>query len=310
MGARHQKLAQAASVPVNRLRVHPRNIRTRLTQLDELAQSIRHEGVIEPLVAHRKFVRKSTVQDLELIAGHRRLAAAEIAGLKAVPCIVLPPMRDDEVILAMLGENVSRVAVEPDDLGRAVRALCDEFGHDEDSIAERLGISVPELHALTAGQQPTPDGVTPMTGGRPRSAPRPKRKRTPGRNGPTLSAKRMHDLVASFDDGTLTADDVVARLRGHLGGWAPVPREELTRRQLADRNAAAAQLDDATVAGLCDGSRTAGDATPAEIHAAVSRLTDKGMSADQIAERLGVTNRTVHRYRRGITEGRGIRAAS
>lgn len=226
MPAAHHELAQAARIPVNRLRVHPRNIRTRLTQLDELAASIRYEGVIEPLVAHKKFIRKAGVQDLELIAGHRRLAAAEIAGLKTVPVIVLPTMRDDEVILAMLGENISRVAVQPDDLGRAIRTLHDEFGYDQQAIAERLGIDVVQLRAMTAGRhRPTIAAAAPSSHrtSTPRTA-TPEQRAAASRRArrtPRITPTRIAGLLAEQDAGTLTADAVCDRLRGALGGWTP-----------------------------------------------------------------------------------------
>lgn len=158
MGAAHHELAQAARVPVDRIRVHPRNIRSRLTRIETLASSIRAEGVLQPLVVHRKFRRQSGQQDLELIAGHRRLAAAELAGLTAVPCIVLPQMSDDEAILAMLAENTQRRAVPAADLARAIRSLREEFGYSDEVIAERLGVSVGEVWAWLEGYSSGEDG--------------------------------------------------------------------------------------------------------------------------------------------------------
>lgn len=73
-----------AMVPVDRLRPHPSNIRTDLGDLRELAASIRAVGLLQPLVVMANLGGSSwTVLD-----GHRRLGAAKLAGVKAVPCLV------------------------------------------------------------------------------------------------------------------------------------------------------------------------------------------------------------------------------
>jgi ParB/RepB/Spo0J family partition protein len=200
-----------AMIPTSRLRMHPRNIRRTFTDLDELAASIRHEGVIEPLIAHQRFMRGPGVQDLELIAGHRRLAAAEIAGLRRVPVVVVPRLTDDEAMLAMLAENTARVAVPPADLGQAVTTLHDEFSYSYAAIAERLGITLDELGAwrkgrLHAAVRPGPRASS----GRRRRAPV-----------PFVRPKALHELLVRWDADEVDAPALVAELRGWLGDWKP-----------------------------------------------------------------------------------------
>lgn len=91
--------ASVASVPVERLRAHPRNVRTDLGDLRELADSIRHEGVLVPLMAEQRGAV------LRLLHGHRRWAAAKLAGLARVPVIIVPEHTDDQALALMLAEN-------------------------------------------------------------------------------------------------------------------------------------------------------------------------------------------------------------
>jgi ParB family chromosome partitioning protein len=200
-----------AMIPTSRLRMHPRNIRRTFTDLDELAASIRHEGVIEPLVAHQRYIRGPGVQDLELIAGHRRLAAAEIAGLRRVPVVVVPRHTDDEAMLAMLAENTARVAVEPADLGRAVTTLHEEFSYSYAAIAERLGLTLDDLQAWRKGRLL---GVR-----RRRSAPATGNPRPVA--APKLRPKALHELLVRWDADEVDALELVAELRGWLGDWTP-----------------------------------------------------------------------------------------
>lgn len=75
--------------------------------LNELAESIRQIGLLQPIV-----VRESG-QKFEVIAGHRRLLASRIVGLPRVPCLVVDSGSDDDVIAARLHENVFRSDISP-----------------------------------------------------------------------------------------------------------------------------------------------------------------------------------------------------
>ncbi len=103
--------------------------------LNELADTIKEQGVIQPLI-----VRKKNGDLYEIIAGERRWRAAKIAGLNDVPCIV----RDipDEIALAFaLIENIQREDLNPLDQALAMSQLRDEFGMTHNNIAARVGCS-------------------------------------------------------------------------------------------------------------------------------------------------------------------------
>lgn len=103
--------------------------------LDELADSIRSQGVIQPIV-----VRPIASERYEIIAGERRWRAAQRAGLKEVPCVI----RDipDEAAIAMaLVENIQREDLNVVEEAMALQRLMDEFGLTHQQVAEAVGKS-------------------------------------------------------------------------------------------------------------------------------------------------------------------------
>lgn len=105
------------------------------TALQELADSISAQGVIQPLV-----VRPIEETRFEIIAGERRWRAAQLAGLSEVPAIV----RDipDEVAVAVaLIENIQREDLNPLEEAVALRRLVEEFGMTHQAVSEAVGRS-------------------------------------------------------------------------------------------------------------------------------------------------------------------------
>ena len=101
-------------------------------KLDELAQSITANGVVQPLLVRPKADR------FELIAGERRWRAAQRAGLTRVPAIV-KDVADDKVLELALIENIQREDLNPIEEARAYRNLIDTVGLTQESVAERVG---------------------------------------------------------------------------------------------------------------------------------------------------------------------------
>ena len=104
-------------------------------RLEELAESIRHQGVIQPVV-----VRARGENNYELIAGERRWRAAQIAGIEKIPAIV----RDvpDEIAIAMaLVENIQREDLNPIEEATALRRLVDEFQMTHQEAGDSVGRS-------------------------------------------------------------------------------------------------------------------------------------------------------------------------
>lgn len=103
--------------------------------LNELANSITSQGVIQPLV-----VRKVTYDKYEIIAGERRWRAAEIAGLDEVPVIVREI--DDQVALAIgLIENIQRESLTPLEEAKALQQLIEDFKMTHEEISQVVGRS-------------------------------------------------------------------------------------------------------------------------------------------------------------------------
>lgn len=110
-------------------------------KLDELAEAIKSQGIIEPLVV-RPIGAEDGAPRYELIAGERRLRAAKIAGLERVPVVVREV--DDRGALEMsLVENLAREELNPIEEARAFVRLNREFDLSHERIAERIGKSRP-----------------------------------------------------------------------------------------------------------------------------------------------------------------------
>jgi ParB family chromosome partitioning protein len=107
------------------------------TELEELAQSLRHKGVIQPLL-----VRPSPriAGEFEIVAGERRWRAAQRAGLRELPTVVRR-LDDSEVLQIAIIENVQRADLNPVEEAMAYKALIDQYGHTQDEVAEVVGKS-------------------------------------------------------------------------------------------------------------------------------------------------------------------------
>ena len=108
--------------------------RTRFTEenLEELAQSIRANGLVQPIV-----VRKREA-GYELIAGERRWRASQKAGLQKIPAIVKDVNNDKLLELALI-ENIQRQELNPIEEARAYKKLIETVGLTQELVAERVG---------------------------------------------------------------------------------------------------------------------------------------------------------------------------
>jgi ParB family transcriptional regulator, chromosome partitioning protein len=100
-----------------------------------LAESIRHQGLLQPVV-----VRPRAAGGYELIAGERRWRAAREAGVETVPALVRTADDRDSLLLALV-ENVARENLSAVEEARAYAVLIDEFGLSSGDVAERVGRS-------------------------------------------------------------------------------------------------------------------------------------------------------------------------
>lgn len=109
------------------------------TTLNELAQSIREYGIVQPLIVTQ------IKQDLySIINGERRWRAAKIAGLTEVPAIIRSATEHEQLELALL-ENIQRTDLSPLELAAALYRLHNQFGQSYKDISQRIGKAGPTI---------------------------------------------------------------------------------------------------------------------------------------------------------------------
>jgi ParB family chromosome partitioning protein len=107
-------------------------------RLEELAQSIREHGVLEPIVVRRGPPSAGNAELYEIIAGERRWRAAQRAGLRELLVVVKDVAAKEMFELALI-ENVQREDLNPLELAEALDRLTREHGYTQEALAERLG---------------------------------------------------------------------------------------------------------------------------------------------------------------------------
>lgn len=109
--------------------------------LEELAQSIKNHGIVQPLVVTK------TGEEYRIIAGERRWRAAKKAGLERVPVIVRSMRQLEELEIAII-ENVQRVDLSPLEQALSIERLHDQFSLSYGDISKKLGKAVPTIHNI------------------------------------------------------------------------------------------------------------------------------------------------------------------
>src|SRR5436305_9585481 len=117
--------------------IEPNNFQPRTNfneeRLEELAQSIRSNGIIQPLL-----VRRIDDGKYQLIAGERRWRAAQRAGLQKVPCVV-KEIADDKILELALIENIQRQELSAIEEAQAYKKLIETLGLTQEVLAQRVG---------------------------------------------------------------------------------------------------------------------------------------------------------------------------
>ncbi|MSU90668.1 ParB/RepB/Spo0J family partition protein [Rhodobacteraceae bacterium 2CG4] len=127
------------TVDIDRIQANPDQPRRSFgeDELNELAASIRRNGIIQPLVVRPDPDDPDTYQ---LVAGERRWRAAQRAQVHEVP-VVVRELSDEEVLEVAIVENVQRVDLNAVEEAQGYKQLMDRFGHGQETIAEALGKS-------------------------------------------------------------------------------------------------------------------------------------------------------------------------
>jgi ParB/RepB/Spo0J family partition protein len=212
-----------AEVEIAQLFASQLNARREIGEIEELVESIRENGVLEPLLG------RPVKNRVEIIAGARRLAAAQRIGLKLLP-VVIREMTDEEALIISVTENLQRGDLDLTDRIRAydrLRSLNPEKYASLDEIARALGIRVRRIADDYAAHQALlrlkPGGVDVATARRPASPSRQHRETVPYGH-----AVSLEQTMASIKDRLPKAQ--VRRKYVELAKEiAPLPHEEAER---------------------------------------------------------------------------------
>ena len=131
----------SVTLPISQVEPGLNQPRKRFEQgaLDDLAESIRVHGIIQPLT-----VRRLATGYYQIIAGERRWRAAKAAGLQEVPAVIIEA--DDRKVMELgLIENLQREDLNPAEEARGYRTLMEEYGLTQDQVARQMGKSRPAV---------------------------------------------------------------------------------------------------------------------------------------------------------------------
>lgn len=131
----------SVTLPISQVEPGLNQPRKRFEQgaLDDLAESIRVHGIIQPLT-----VRRLASGYYQIIAGERRWRAAKAAGLQEVPAVIIEA--DDRKVMELgLIENLQREDLNPAEEARGYRTLMEEYGLTQDQVAQQMGKSRPAI---------------------------------------------------------------------------------------------------------------------------------------------------------------------
>lgn len=126
-------------IPIERIEPNPDQPRRTFTeeQLQELANSIRTKGVIQPIILRPK---PGASERYEIVAGERRWRAAQLANLHEMPALIRE-FTDTEVLEVAIIENIQRADLNAIEEAAGFRQLMFKFGHTQEKLAEALGKS-------------------------------------------------------------------------------------------------------------------------------------------------------------------------
>lgn len=130
-----------AEIDIDKVKPNPNQPRKNfdIDALNELASSIKMHGIVQPIVVNADADGKYMI-----IAGERRWRAANIAGLKTVPCII-KKYTEKQIKEISIIENLQREDLNPIEAAKAIKELMDEYGLTQEVVAERIGKSRPAI---------------------------------------------------------------------------------------------------------------------------------------------------------------------
>ncbi len=132
---------QIILIPQEEIYPNPNQPRRRFDfdELEGLAQSIRQNGIIQPIA-----VRVNSRGEYELISGERRLRASRLVGITQIPCIIMEASDEKSALFALL-ENVQRSDLDFFEEAVAIEKLLTDYGMTRDEICRKLGKAPPTI---------------------------------------------------------------------------------------------------------------------------------------------------------------------
>ena len=127
--------------------------------LNELAQSIKEYGVIQPIILVK------TGSRYMIVAGERRFRACKLAGLKTIPAVIRDYTPNQIKEIALL-ENIQREDLNPIECAKALKALLDDYGWTQEVLADKLGKSRPAIANTLRLLQLSPEVVDMVESGK------------------------------------------------------------------------------------------------------------------------------------------------
>ena len=155
-----QDIRSLRHMPIELLHASPNNPRKHFADadLDDLANSIREKGLLQPIV-----VRPRADGEYEIVAGERRWRAAQRAGIHEVP-VLIRELTDGEALEIALIENIQRSDLNPLEEARAYGLLLEQFSYTQQQLADSVGKSRSHIANTLAPADPAGRGAKPDRG--------------------------------------------------------------------------------------------------------------------------------------------------
>jgi ParB family chromosome partitioning protein len=222
-------------VPIEQVQPNPEQPRRHFDRaaLEDLGNSIREKGVLQPLLVREREGR------FEIVAGERRWRAAQLAMLDSVPVLVRD-YSDTEVLEVAIIENIQRAELTPIEEAMAYRQLIDRFGHTQEKLADTLGKSRSYV-ANALRLLNLPDDVVGMLSTGALSA---------GHARALVGYDKASKLARRIIDGGLTVRQVETIVRDEKVGRTTGPRGYSGRRSVKDDDTMALEADLSSALGM------------------------------------------------------------
>lgn len=134
MFVKEKTVNRVVEIETEKIEPNPYQPRRNFEGLEELARSIRQNGILQPLTVRREN------NSFQLVAGERRLRAAKMAGMTTVPCILVEMTGRNSAVMALI-ENIQRQDLSVFDEAEAIAKLIDYYGMTQEDAAVKLGKS-------------------------------------------------------------------------------------------------------------------------------------------------------------------------